>query len=443
MPSLVCPTQLSEEAILAFPASLPTLEFNNSNASLRLASADTYSKLSRSYSDAAIKAKDLLRTMRRAWEISQQFHGVVSTDVSFSIAVGSCTFQSEPEAAALTNRETSTQSSRELSAQIEILNAQLRGLEGRLTLQRNDVSAQPISPIASGSNVFPAQEAVSDMKRIMAEIKACVLSGTVFAAHPLGVDECLINIACGFLRRDENYLKDVFQKHCNDHQSGETGLLKESMRAALKDAHFPLFCGALAASDDELMRQVDVDSSGRVSFEEFRQFVLQRGSVENWMKTERFLQILSDSVAPLLGLDGGSDDQMHQLAKLSPNIFRRALDAAMIGFDMQFQLSHEKLQKIIKAVTAQTERLSQSKFEVVSKLACGSIDDFHKGLESRIGRSHDNAFAVLLSSLQALLVSILKAKCIRSIAQNLAATWSLPPATTTSVRPPSRNGCML
>jgi hypothetical protein len=405
MPSLVCPTQITEEAILAFPTSFPALNFNDSNASLRLASAGAYSELSRTYSNAAIKAKDLMRTMRRAWEMSQQFHAIVSAGVSFSSVAGVRTSQSEPEAPA--NEENSVPSSQKLSAQIEILNAQLRDLEERLTLQRNDHLALPAVPIASGSDVFPGSslisfhsqhpaEASSVLKKTMEQIKTCVLSGSFSAANLLGADESLIGMACGFLRRDEKYLEQVFRKHCNDEdlKSGQSpeveigllqGLLKENMRAALKDAHFPLVSGALAANDDELMKQVDVDSSDRVSFEEFRQFVLQRGSVENWMKTEQFLQILSDSVVPLLCTDGGQDDQMRRLAQLSSCQLTRALDVAVIGFNMQFEASQERLKKTLKAVTGQTERLSQSKFEV-SKLACGTIEDFHKGLESRIGK---------------------------------------------------------
>ena len=177
--------------------------------------------------------------------------------------------------------------------------------------------------------------------------------------------------------------KKVFEKHSAS-PGTEAGLLKESMRAALRDAHFPLVSGPLATSDDELWGQVDLDSSGRVSFEEFSQFVRQRGSVENWMKTEQFLQILSDSVVPFLSVDAGPDDQMRQLAHLSPDQVRRVFDAAVIGLNLQFESSQANLKKTLKAVTEQAERLSQSKFEV-SKLACGTIDDFHKGLESRIG----------------------------------------------------------
>jgi hypothetical protein len=233
----------------------------------------------------------------------------------------------------------------------------------------------------------------------MQQIDARVFSGTFSTADALGIDECLAAAACGFLRRDDKYLTKVFRKHCKDGlvQSGrpeaEISLLtlrKENMRAALKDAHFALASGAHAASDDDLLRQVDVDGSGGVSFEEFKKFVRQRGPVENWMRQEQLLQILSDCVVPLLGSDDGQDNQMRCLAQLSPDQVQRALDAAVIAFNVQFESSQEKLKQTLKAVTGHSERASQSKFEV-SKLACGTIDDFHKGLESRIGMFNNPA----------------------------------------------------
>ena len=384
MPSLVCPAQLSEEAISVFPTSLPALDLKDPSA------ASAYSKLNRSFSLAAGNAQDLLRVMRKAWNMSQNFSAFASTDSS-SNAAGS---YSEPSIAA---QDTSIPSLRELSDQVEIMKAQLGDMA--------DPSAQPSAPTSSGSltssgsNGLHSQhiaEVTSALKQAMEQIKTGVLSGNFSAAGPLGVDECLMSVACGFLRRDESYVKEVFLKHSKDlvdpKKSGESqsGLLKGNMRAALKDAHFPLVSGPLATSDDELMRQVDLDKSDCVSFEEFRQFVLQRGSVENWMKTEQFLQILSDSVAPLLGMDAGPDDQMRRLAQLSPDQIQQALNAAVIGLNTQFESSQENLKKTLKAVTGQTERLSQSKFEV-SKLACGTIDDFHKGLESRIGMFNNPA----------------------------------------------------
>jgi len=244
-----------------------------------------------------------------------------------------------------------------------------------------------------GSHSRHTADATFALKKVMEHIETSVLSETFSTSDLHGVDPCFIAIACGCLRRDDDYLKKVIRKHSQDPQNSQTGnssdsatgLFKENMRAALIDAHFPLAHGALAASDDELMRQVDLDNSKCVSFDEFRQFVHQRGSVENWMKTEQFLQILSDSVIPFLGTDAGQDHHMRQLAQLSPDQVRRAFDAAVIGFNMRFESSQNNLKKTLKAVTEQSERLSQSKFQV-SKLACGGIDDFHKGLECRIGK---------------------------------------------------------
>jgi cob(I)alamin adenosyltransferase len=242
-------------------------------------------------------------------------------------------------------------------------------------------------------------EATSALKKAIGQIESSVLSGTSVEEDLVKMDESLMSIARGFLRRNEEYLTKVFEKHSVRADTGDTLLRKESLRAALKDAQFPSVISALAINDEDLFHQVDVDASGQVSFDEFRQFVLQCGSVETWMHSEHFVKILSESVVPLLEVSAKSeanlavvaqDDLMRELATLSPDQFQRALDVAAIGLNMQFELSQQALNRRLKALTEQTERLSQSKFEV-SKLACGSIDDFHKGLESRIGISHNYA----------------------------------------------------
>jgi hypothetical protein len=241
-------------------------------------------------------------------------------------------------------------------------------------------------------------EGASALKHAIGQIELSVLSGTSAEENVEKVDETLMSIARGFLRRNKKYLIKVFEKHSVQANTGDAGLRKESLRAALKDAQFPSVSSALAISDEDLFRQIDVDDSGHVSFDEFSQFVLQRGSVENWMNSEHFVQILSESVVPLLEASfesktnltvAAQDDLMRALATLPPDQFQRALDVAAIGLTMQFESSQQSLNRTLKALTEQTERLSQSKFEV-SKLACGSIDDFHKGLEARIGTSHNS-----------------------------------------------------
>ena len=265
MPSRVCPAPLTEEVISALPMSLPAHDVKDTIALGACAAA--YSDLNRRFSGSAVKAKDLLLALRQAWDISQKMLAVEGTGVSASASSGG-----SETSVVLATLEAPIQSSPDYIAQTE----------------------------------NPPRTAEA-LKEAMQHIRTSVLDGTSSAADPPGFDECLMVIACGFLRRDENYLKKVFEKHSAS-PGAEAGLLKESMRAALKDAHFPLVSDSIATSDDELWGQVDLDSSGRVSFEEFSQFVRQRGSVENWMKTEQFLQILSDSVVPLLGADAGPDD---------------------------------------------------------------------------------------------------------------------------------------
>jgi hypothetical protein len=147
--------------------------------------------------------------------MSQHFSAFASTDSS-SNSAGS---YSEPSIAA---QDTSIPSLQELSDQVEILKAQL----GDMAYP----SAQPSAPTSSasltssGSNGLHSHHiaaATSALKEAMEQIKTGVLSGNFSAAGPLGVDECLMSMACGFLRRDESYVKEVFLKLYRNRQGWE------------------------------------------------------------------------------------------------------------------------------------------------------------------------------------------------------------------------------
>ena len=61
----------------------------------------------------------------------------------------------------------------------------------------------------------------------MRQIESSVLSGTSAEEDVVEVDESLMSISRGFLRRNKMYLIKVFEKHSVRADTGDTGLRKD------------------------------------------------------------------------------------------------------------------------------------------------------------------------------------------------------------------------
>ena len=82
----------------------------------------------------------------------------------------------------------------------------------------------------------------------------------------------------------------------------------------------------------------------------------------------------------------GSGSQLMRFANVEPDVLSAAVEASMETLQMQAHKTHRELQKAMRASAKLQESIASDpgKFSIYT-MATGSIDDFHKGLQDRIG----------------------------------------------------------
>ena len=102
------------------------------------------------------------------------------------------------------------------------------------------------------------------------------------------------------------------------------------------------------------------------------------------------MQILAPALRASLPVTPGCNDQLNLFLKLQKEDLFAAVDASVDSLKKQLEMAHCKHQTATQAKAGLQEAASKdpSKFSTY-KGAGGTIDDFHKGLEDRIGESVD------------------------------------------------------
>jgi hypothetical protein len=176
-------------------------------------------------------------------------------------------------------------------------------------------------------------------------------------------------IDIGFKRRDLCFVKDIFHQHKN-----ESGIIiKERLQTALS----ALGVDVDARRSDELFNEFDTDNSVGLDLDEFQLLLKKSNSLCEWAKELPIDELLSDAIPRKAG-----KDQLRVVSELTLEERREVCGAIHYGLDRILQESCESLNIAFLASDQQLVSDGGSKFNVVS---CGQIDDFHAGVEQRIG----------------------------------------------------------
>jgi hypothetical protein len=119
---------------------------------------------------------------------------------------------------------------------------------------------------------------------------------------------CSSGIISGKNRRDEKYLRDLF----NRHKDASGGLSGQCLAQALQDVDAP----NIPTSDPEvagILKQFDANSNGVLEFGEFQQVANEPDELQVWL-SEKQLPIAADALRPLVGR---GSDQLKALSQLS------------------------------------------------------------------------------------------------------------------------------
>jgi WD40 repeat protein len=253
-----------------------------------------------------------------------------------------------------------------------------RQLVEQLQQQLQDLNAQYV---AQNEDVCTENE---KLRLRISELEALLLAAPSISSSSHAVfQKCSAGIISGKNRHDEQYLRDVF----NRHKDAQDGLSGQNLVQALQDVDAPNI--PISVQDiSDVINQFDANSNGVLEFGEFQQAVNDPDELQVWL-SEKQLTIAADALRPLVGR---GSDQLQKLSQLSPADVDHAAAAACSSIPSMLRERYLELQRAF-AVKSQIEadmRADPSKFNDFYKMACGTIADFHKGLTGRVGMPHPN-----------------------------------------------------
>ena len=184
----------------------------------------------------------------------------------------------------------------------------------------------------------------------------------------------------GLKRRSKEYIQYVFSNHCEPAVSGkENSILKKNFSKALQDLEIKLN----DQETEELFKCVDVDRNNSLSYSEFEKVVFQPSDLERWALSIPFHYVVADAVSCI------EREGAHKLEKAS-NLTESDIVVVCNGIvDGMKKLITGKVFELKQAFdrmrASQAENQAGSKYLVISSMSCGGPEDFHKGLEGRIG----------------------------------------------------------
>jgi hypothetical protein len=182
----------------------------------------------------------------------------------------------------------------------------------------------------------------------------------------------------GFRRRRKDFVKEMFDKHKSPGES--PGICKANLTSALEE--LGIFVSAREA--DEMFHTHDLDRDGWTNFSEFLSMASRAGRVEQWATNLPFPQLLADCMPPFKN----EADALRAISDLSSTEIKMIAACFSEGLVRLLGEEIDKLKRAHQEMDRNAEAASKSeagaKF-TLSKMSCGDIDDFRKGLSGRIG----------------------------------------------------------
>jgi hypothetical protein len=196
---------------------------------------------------------------------------------------------------------------------------------------------------------------------------------SVFAEHSpvknfFSIEE---SIEMFFVRNSEIELRKIFDER-SLLQGIQTYLKKEHIPEVLRDLQVHLSTEEI----DERLNSFDSIESSGLSWDDFKKIVNQPSVVEQWTASIPFSRLIASAI-PANSLD--------QLDHIDENEALRDLCQALLPGTERLLREHIQGFKKARALMIKSKNKTSNISSKFSLLNCGTIDDFHGGLEKRIG----------------------------------------------------------
>ena len=195
-------------------------------------------------------------------------------------------------------------------------------------------------------------------------------------------------VDAGFRKRDPNQIDTVFKKYAKiDRKSSICHIEEKNLLMALKEFDVvPDVTQEDLCKQDVLFRSLDRNQDGILVLDEFAQAVQAPMPLDEWASTLPLARILADAMPRKVG-----KDLLREVGRLTPDEINNVVDGFAYGLRILLKEYVEKLRGSFSLMDEKAAKASGDgdgayvKFQAETKLRCGSIDDFHNGMASRIG----------------------------------------------------------
>ena len=193
------------------------------------------------------------------------------------------------------------------------------------------------------------------------------------SVDPLKIRE---QIKSGIRRRDLDYVKRKFKAFSVRTEQNKMGFIpKEKVKSLLKDlnVNFDL-------DDEELFSEIDCDSHG-LEFEEFVHLMNRPSPLSEWSKTLNVHHLIVDAFPRVKGTHM---QQLQAIVNFNKEDVKIICDAVLEGLQDLLLESCQEIKNSFEAMKKKQHLRVDSKFSMIP-MSCGKIEDFHAGIENRIG----------------------------------------------------------
>ena len=143
---------------------------------------------------------------------------------------------------------------------------------------------------------------------------------------------------------------------------------------------------------NDLFDEFDTDSSEGLSLVELQQVLDKPSRLHEWAKGLPLHALLADAIPRKPG-----SDPLRVVSGLTDGERLAVCEAVRNGLEVMLKESSDLLKQAFFVSDQRKEAIAESKFNIVP-LSCGNVNDFHAGVEGRIGMTIHTAVCIACSS---------------------------------------------
>jgi hypothetical protein len=261
------------------------------------------------------------------------------------------------------------------------------------------ISPTGLSPseLASDSSLatssIPPPTLVVDPQTSHAQIDALKAQlAAAFAAAPdaslLANDVSRACVEAGITRRDHTFLQQIFDKH-HDGNVKSPRIVQTNLPAAIAELFSCAASGSNAPANapSAALDAAKLGGKRGLDFAEFVAATNAENQFGRYVGKLPLASILTDALGAHVGPDS---DALHRFSQMPLSAIYSATQAATFGLKAELLKAQAEVCKMLAAQQKSIDQLASGKFQSSRKMACGGIDDFHKGLTGRVGAPNLN-----------------------------------------------------